>query len=55
MRHASWETTRKHYAPGDIQQEAGVLRDILGKVPKQNGAEEKPADVPRYTEAGDLT
>ena len=29
MRHASWETTRKHYAPGDIQQDAGVLRKLL--------------------------
>ena len=26
MRHASWETTRKHYAPGDIQRDAEVLR-----------------------------
>jgi len=30
MRHSSWETTRKHYAPGDIQQDAEVLRRILG-------------------------
>lgn len=30
MRHSSWETTRKHYAPGDIQQDAEVLRAILG-------------------------
>ena len=29
MRHSSWETTRKHYAPGDIQQDAAALRDIL--------------------------
>ncbi len=25
MRHSSWETTRKHYAPGDVQQDAEVL------------------------------
>lgn len=29
MRHSSWETTRKHYAPGDIQQDAAVLRSML--------------------------
>jgi len=29
MRHASWETTRKHYAPGDVQKDAGVLRELL--------------------------
>jgi integrase len=51
MRHASWETTRKHYAPGDIQKDAGILRSVLGT----GGAEETPADVPRYTEAGELT
>jgi integrase len=32
MRHVSWETTRKHYAPGDIQKDAEVLRSILGPV-----------------------
>ena len=31
MRHASWETTRKHYAPGDIQRDAEVLRAHLLK------------------------
>jgi integrase len=30
MRHSSWETTRKHYAPGNIQNDAEVLRSILG-------------------------
>ena len=25
MRHSSWETTRKHYAPGDVQSDAAVL------------------------------
>ena len=29
MRHASWETTRKHYAPGDIQSDAEILHRIL--------------------------
>ena len=29
MRHSSWETTRKHYAPGDIQKDAEVLRSVL--------------------------
>lgn len=31
MRHSSWETTRKHYAPGNIQRDAEVLRDLLGE------------------------
>jgi len=30
MRHSSWETTRRHYASGDIQIEAAKLRQILG-------------------------
>ncbi|HMP78923.1 MAG TPA: tyrosine-type recombinase/integrase [Pirellulaceae bacterium] len=30
MRHSSWETTRKHYAPGDIQKDAEVLKEKLG-------------------------
>jgi len=34
MRHASWETTRKHYAPGDVQQDAAVLRDVLDEASK---------------------
>jgi len=29
MRHSSWETTRKHYAPGDIQKDAEVLNSML--------------------------
>ena len=29
MRHSSWETTSRHYAPGNIQQEAAALRKIL--------------------------
>jgi hypothetical protein len=30
MRHASWETTRKHYAPGDVQRDAEILRSVVG-------------------------
>lgn len=30
MRHSSWETTRKHYAPSDIQRDAEVLHSMLG-------------------------
>lgn len=29
MRHSSWETTRKHYAPGDVQCDAEVLTKAL--------------------------
>jgi len=29
MRHSSWETTRKHYAPGDVQDDAELLHSIL--------------------------
>lgn len=29
MRHESWETTRKHYAPGDVQSDAAVLKASL--------------------------
>lgn len=29
MRHSSWETTRKHYAPGDVQKDAEVLATCL--------------------------
>jgi integrase len=29
MRHESWETTRRHYAPGRVQTEARVLRETL--------------------------
>lgn len=40
MRHSSWETTRKHYAPGNVQSDAEVLRSVLEA--KGRGAE-KPA------------
>lgn len=40
MRHSSWETTRKHYAPGDIQRYAEVLRATLGTAPP--GAQDTP-------------
>jgi len=29
MRHSSWKTTRKHYAPGDVQRDAEVLHTTL--------------------------
>lgn len=29
MRHSSWDTTRRHYAPGDIQSDAEVLHRIF--------------------------
>ena len=41
MRHSSWETTRKHYAPVDIQQDAAVLQRLLGKA--ENAGPEAPA------------
>ena len=41
MRHSSWETTRKHYAPGNVQIDAEVLRSVL--VTKENRVTEKPA------------
>ncbi len=31
MRHESWETTQKYYAPGEVQNDAQVLRDRLGE------------------------
>lgn len=34
-RHRSWETTRKHYAPGDIQRDAEELARTLGAKPPQ--------------------
>jgi integrase len=38
MRHASWQTTRRYYAPGDVQADAAVLRDCLGgTVPIKSG------------------
>ena len=42
MRHASWETTRKFYAPGDVQRDAEVLRSTLR--PTDSGQETKKAD-----------
>lgn len=35
LRHSSWETTRRHYAPGDVQKEAAVLRSLLKPVTPQ--------------------
>lgn len=42
MRHSSWETTRKHYAPGNVQNDAGVLRSVLTLQKKV--VAEKPAE-----------
>lgn len=36
LRHASIETTRRHYAPGTVQQSAGIIRNALG-VPRYSG------------------
>ena len=33
MRHASAQTTRRHYAPGNVQKAAGVLREKLATQP----------------------
>lgn len=40
MRHSSWETTRKHYAPGDVQKDAAVLRGLLA--PRNDDADTVP-------------
>ena len=45
IRHASWETTRKHCAPRDVQRDAEVLKAHL-----------TPAAIPQDTKtAGDCT
>jgi integrase len=41
MRHSSWETTRKHYAPGNVQSDAEVLQSVLAA--REKGVAEKPA------------
>jgi len=62
MRHSSWDTTRKHYAPGDVQRDAEVIRSTLQK--GSEGDEEegrlactrvhpsRPFDVSQYTPLG---
>jgi len=42
MRHASWETTRKYCAPGDVQRDAEVLRAALDGLGRER--EKKNAD-----------
>lgn len=37
----STNTTRKHYAPGNVQSDAAVLRSVLAA--KEKGMAEKPA------------
>lgn len=44
LRHASFATTQRHYAPGDVQKAAGVLRMYLG-TPETHQRERKPVDV----------
>ncbi|SFJ58376.1 Phage integrase family protein [Planctomicrobium piriforme] len=46
MRHSSWETTRKHYAPGDIQKDAQVLVSVLGAAAVPTSTEEPPQVYP---------
>ena len=38
MRHSSWETTQRHYAPGNVQSDAGVLSAILKTKPEDSSA-----------------
>lgn len=38
MRHSSWETTQRHYAPGNVQSDAGVLNAILKTKPDDSSA-----------------
>ena len=35
--HSSWETTRRHYAPRDVQNEAKVLQSLLNPAKLPNG------------------
>jgi integrase len=35
MRHADMETTRRYYAPGNVQKSAAVLRELLAPKPEQ--------------------
>ena len=43
MRHSSWETTRKHYAPGDVQRDAEVLLSTFQMIStKQHSTGETP-------------
>jgi len=56
LRHASWETTRKHYAPGDVQKDAGVLQERTGRLrPKAETATKELENVPGYIFQLDLT
>lgn len=44
MRHSSWETTQRHYAPGSVQSDAEVLNEILK--PKPNNASPNSDQTP---------
>lgn len=41
MRHSSWETTQKHYAPGDVQKAAETLSKLL--IPEPEATATEPA------------
>jgi len=52
MRHASVETTRRHYAPGNVQQAAGLIWEALS-VPKKTGdTRETETQNTQYTPVG---
>jgi len=56
LRHASWDTTRKHYAPGDVQKDAGILREKLAKPESESKeATTEVAFVPGYIPEFNLT
>ena len=43
MRHLSWDTTRKHYVPGDMQTDAAKLRKPLVSIPTGVNADTAPS------------
>lgn len=48
LRHASIETTRKHYAPGTVQESAGIIRGRLQARRTHKASAEFQSAVPRY-------
>ena len=50
LRHASWETTRRHYAPGNVQRDATVLRDLLSSERKTENDRESAHGSTRAAE-----
>lgn len=56
LRHASWDTTRKHYAPGDVQKDTGILREKLANPESEaTTATQNVAFVPGYIPEFNLT